>query len=64
MSEQAYAYVGIKACGCCVAAAVIKPEFAKDNAKFCARLINKGLTVERKPVEWLVENLKRCRHQP
>lgn len=57
-------YVGIKACGCAVAAAVDNPEHFKDTAKTVAAWIRDGLTVERKPVEWVRENLRSCKHKP
>lgn len=62
--EQTYCYVGLKPCGCCEAATVIAPKWAADNAKFCADLIKAGYTVERKPVEWVRENLLKCDHKP
>lgn len=58
--EQVFCYVGIKSCGCCEVAAVDSPRYAKDNAKLCAKLIRDGYTVERKPVEWIRGNLKKC----
>ena len=61
MSEQ-MCYVGLKACGCAVAAAVDRPDLAEDNAKHVAKWMRDGLTIERKPVEWVRENLMRCTH--
>jgi hypothetical protein len=62
MSERKMCYVGLKACGCAVAAAVDLPDLAKDNAKCIAKWMRDGLTIERKPVEWVRENLMRCTH--
>ena len=55
------AYVGIKKCGCCVAATVDVPEHKKETAKFLSILIKDGLIIERKPVEWVRQNLKSCK---
>lgn len=62
MSDETLCYVGVKPCGCAVAACVDRPEFAKDTAKTIARWIRDGLTVERKPVEWARANLFACKH--
>lgn len=56
-------YVGMKACGCCVAAAVDKPEWAKETAKTVAKWMRDGLTIERKTVQWSRENLTVCEHK-
>lgn len=60
MSEY-MSYVGLKACGCCVAAAVDSPEWQEDTAKFVADLVAGGLVVERKTTEWVRENMKGCK---
>lgn len=59
-----FCYVGIKDCGCTVAAVVDdaktkkeKKELASDVAGF----VRSGLTIERKTVEWVRENLSGCR---
>ena len=59
------AYVGIKACGCAVAAKVDDPtdsDYKKAMSRFLREMITDGLTVERKSVEWCRENLLRCKH--
>jgi hypothetical protein len=56
-------YVGIKSCGCAVAACVDRPELAKDTAKTIAKWIKDGLTIERKSVEWARANLFACKHE-
>jgi hypothetical protein len=59
--ERRYAYVGIRPCGCCVAACVdVDP---KRSAKFTGDLIRRGYTVERHPTEWVRENLRQCDHK-
>lgn len=61
MSEaQVFSYVGIKPCGHVVAAAVDRPEYAKDNAVEIASWIRDGLTVERWTVERVRTELKFC----
>jgi len=45
--EEVYAYVGIKSCGCTVAAFVDKPEYKKDIAKEVASWIRDGWRVDR-----------------
>lgn len=60
--EEQMCYVGIKPCGCCVAVCVDIPEHKKDTAKFVARCLKDGLTVERKTVEWSRKNLLMCEH--
>ena len=46
--ENPWCYIGRrKACNCIVAAAVDEPQYAKDTAKFVARLIRDGLTADR-----------------
>ncbi len=62
MSDSAMAYIGRKACGCCVAAAVDKPEYRKDTAKHLADWVRGGLTVEHVPAEQARAALKACHH--
>ena len=56
------AYVGFKSCGCAVAACVDGPEYAKETAKTLAEWVRGGLTIERKTVGWVRENLHFCSH--
>jgi hypothetical protein len=63
MTEEAMCYVGIKPCGCCVAAAVDNPEWAKDTAKAVSKWMRDGLTIERRTVQWSRENLTMCEHK-
>jgi len=63
MSEH-MAYVAIvSGCGCCEAASVDEPQYPKSNAKDVAQWIRAGYTVERRSVEWVRENLRRCPHK-
>jgi NADPH:quinone reductase-like Zn-dependent oxidoreductase len=55
-------YVGIKNCGCMVAAMVDNPEHKKDTAKEIAKWIREGLTIERVTAEYVRENFKKCNH--
>ena len=59
MSE--HAYVGVKKCGCAVAAVVDNPDHAKDVAKEVADFIKSGLTIERVPVEVVRARLSQCK---
>jgi hypothetical protein len=54
-------YVGFKECGCAVAATVINPEHRKETARTVSSWIRQGLAVEKKPVEWVRENLRSCK---
>jgi len=56
------AYVGFKSCGCAVAACVDGPEYAKETAKTLSEWVRGGLTIERKTVGWVRENLHFCSH--
>lgn len=61
MKDKYFAYVGVKPCGCKVAATVISPQWTKETAKTVAEWINRGYTVEQ--VECSEENpvpIKRC----
>jgi len=62
INDENSCYVGIKDCGCAVAAMVINSEHKKENAKEIAKWIREGLTIERKSVQWVNENFKRCIH--
>lgn len=62
MTDNTYAYVGIKDCGCIVAAAVDVKAHSKDVAKSVADFIKDGLKVERVTVEEAREKLRRCKH--
>ena len=59
MSDE-YAYIGIKKCGCVVAAAVDSPDRPKDVAKDVAGFIRDGLTIERVSVEEVRERFNDC----
>lgn len=61
MSEQVFAYVGIKPCGHAVAAAVDRPEHKKENAREVAKWMRSGLTVERWTVERVRTDLHFCK---
>lgn len=63
MSAETMCYVGIKACGCAVAACVDLPDMKKDTAKCIAKWTRDGLTIERKTVQWARENLFECTHK-
>ena len=58
--EQVYCYIGRKACGCYVAAAVDRPEYAKETAKNLADWVKVGMTVERHPIAFVRENVMGC----
>ncbi len=55
-------YVGIKKCGCAVAAVVDDGEHIKDTSKVVSKFIRDGLSVERWPIEKVREQLKSCKH--
>lgn len=61
LQEATHAYVGILSCGCCVAAVVDTAD--KFTAKEVAGFIRRGYVVERKPMEWVRKNLRRCIHE-
>jgi len=61
LAKATHCYVGILPCGCCVAAVVDTGD--RFTAKETAEFIRRGYTVERKPIEWVRENLHRCIHQ-
>lgn len=55
--------VGIKPCGCAVAATVVDPERSKDVAKSVASWVRDGLRIETRSVEWVRANLRPCKCQ-
>ena len=59
--EATHAYIGRKACGCAVAAAVDMPELQEETAKSVAEFIKGGLRVERIPLGDVGVQVKRCR---
>jgi hypothetical protein len=59
MSE--HAYIGIKKCGCVVAATMDMPEHAKQVGKDVAGFISEGLTVERISTEEVRVRLGGCK---
>jgi len=56
------AYVGIKPCGCAVAATMIDPEHAKETRKDVMDYLRRGLKVECWPIERVRSELRRCVH--
>lgn len=62
-SGDQMAYVGIKSCGCVVAATVDNPAHQKEVAKDVATFIKEGLTIERKTCAWVRENFEGCKCQ-
>ena len=61
MESSTFAYVAFKkACGHMVAAAVDKPEYAKENAKEVSNWIRSGLRIERVTVERVRTELHGC----
>ena len=61
IGKATYAYVGFLACGCCIAAVVDCGD--KWTAKEVQQFIKRGYWVERKPMEWVRENLGPCVHK-
>ena len=55
-------YIGRKACGCVVCAAVDVPEHRKHTARYLAKWARDGLTIERMPIEEVRKRLMRCPH--
>ncbi len=51
MSDQSPALVGLKDCGCLVAAMVDEPKYRRHNAGEVAALMRQGYTIERVTVE-------------
>ena len=54
-------YIGIKKCGCVVAACVDNPEHKKDIAKNISDWVKDGLTIERISVEDARNRLSCCK---
>lgn len=57
-----YAYIGIKSCGCCVAATVDDPQHMKEVAEDLAEFVESGLHVERVKIEDARLRLEQCIH--
>lgn len=57
-----YAYIGIKPCGCCVAATVDDPEHKADVASDVQEFIESGFHVERVKIEDARIRLQQCKH--
>jgi len=64
MMAATHAYIGRKPCGCVVAACVDDESDRAESARFTARLIRQGMTVERRETTWVRDNLKGCRCAP
>lgn len=47
MSEATHSYIGIKPCGCVVAAVVDSPSMKQEASKALAEWVQGGLTIER-----------------
>ena len=63
MSTETMCYVGIKQpCGCLVAAAVDKPEYANGLGPVLAGWIRDGYTIERATVDEVRARLTSCSH--
>lgn len=58
--KQVFVYIGIKKCGCVVAACVDEPKYAKDNASAIGNMVLNGMTVERVSVESGRARIKAC----
>jgi len=61
LGEAKHAYVGIKPCGCCVAAVVDTGD--KFTGKAVSEFIRSGLKIERQPMEWVRQHLYKCTHK-
>jgi hypothetical protein len=57
--KQRMCYVGVKSCGCVVAGCVDDPRFAKETAKFIARLVRDGYAVKHVPIN--EANMRACK---
>ena len=57
-----YAYIGIKSCGCCVAATVDDPKYRDEVAKDISEFIKSGYYVERVKIDDAKIKLSRCIH--
>ena len=60
MADDTPCYVGIKECGCVVAAVVDVPEHRKETAKAVQEWIRDGLQIERQTVTWVREHFTKC----
>ncbi len=61
MSKHEHAYIGIKKCGCVVAAMADLPDHANDVAREVASFIKSGLTIERVSCEEVRVRLTGCK---
>lgn len=61
-SEGTPCYVGVKSCGCRVAACVDTPEHKRETAKFISKLVRDGLRVETTTVEDVRTGAFGCKH--
>lgn len=61
MSDR-FAYIGIKPCGCTVAAVIDDPKYAKDTAESVADFIKSGYRIERVACDEARFKLKECKH--
>lgn len=59
MSES-YSYVGVRPCGCAVAACVDEPQYRKENAKSLKQWMLDGMTIERWTTARVRTDLKSC----
>ena len=57
-----YAYIGIKSCGCCIAATVYDPKYMKEVAEDLAEFVESGLHIERVKIEDARIRLQQCTH--
>lgn len=57
-----YAYIGIKTCGCCVAATVDDPDHKDEVANDVQEFIASGFHVERVKIEDARIRLQQCNH--
>jgi hypothetical protein len=60
VSDATHAYVGIKPCGCLVAAIVDRPELKGDIAKETGSWLRRGWTVDRLELAEVRPRLKAC----
>jgi len=63
MNDTTHAYLGLKDCGCAVAAVVDEKNHQKDVAKSVANFIKDGLRIERVTIEEARETLHSCDHK-
>jgi hypothetical protein len=60
---EVWCYVGRKGCGCPVAATVDSEDSRAYAARDVADWIRRGLTIERRTVEWVRIHLRPCVHE-